>query len=153
MKPNTARATLTILSLALLLSTLAIAVHAQDANTGCSPSILKGAYSVQGQGTVIAQFPGFPAPPFPFAEVAIDFIDGAGNITGEFTANVDGVVVSGTVAGTYTINPDCTGTISLLTNSGIPVNESFLVLRNGGLRLVQTDPFIVITRSMEKMRD
>jgi hypothetical protein len=153
MKRNIARTSLTILSFALLLAGLVLAAHAQNGTTSCSLSTLKGNYSVQGQGTVVAQFPGFPAPPFPFAEVAIDFIDGAGNITGNFTANAGGVLVSGTVAGTYAVNPDCTGTISLLTNSGIPVNESFLVLRNGGLRLVQTDPFVVITRTMEKMRD
>jgi len=66
--------------------------------------------------------------------VAVDSLDGSGNISGKFTVNANGVVVPGTVAGTYTMNPDCTGTITLLTNSGIPVSESFLVLRNGGLR-------------------
>ena len=48
---------------------------------------------------------------------------------------------------------ECTGTISLLTNLGIPVNESFVVLRTGALRLVDIDSYIVITRTMEKMRD
>lgn len=153
MKRNTSRTTLTILSFVLLLASLATTLHAQDAATGCSLSTLKGNYSVQAQGTVIAQFPGLPAPPFPFAEVAIDFIDGAGNITGKFTANAGGVVIPGTVAGTYTVNPDCTGTISLLTDLGIPVNETFLILRNGGLRLVDTDSYVVITRTMEKMHD
>jgi len=151
MKHDIARTTLRVLSFAMLLAGLAPAGRAQS--TSCSLSTLKGTYSVQGQVTVVAQLPGFPAPPFPFAEVAIDFIDGAGNISGNFTANVDGAVISGTVAGTYTVNLDCTGTISLLTNLGIPVNESFLVLRNGGLRLVDTDTYIVITRTMEKMRD
>jgi hypothetical protein len=153
MKRNIARTSLTILSFALLLAGLVSAAHAQNGTTSCSLSTLKGNYSVQGQGMVVAQFPGFPAPPFPFAEVAIDFIDGAGNITGKFTLNADGVVVSGTVKGTYTMNPDCTGTFSLLTDLGFPVNETFLVLKNGGLRLVQTDPFVVVTRTMEKMRD
>ena len=153
MRRNVGRASLLILSLTLLLAGVAQAGHAQDTTTGCSLSTVKGTYSVQGQGTIVAQLPGFPAPPFPFAEVAVDFLDGSGNISGNFTANVNGVVVPGTVAGTYTMNPDCTGTITLLTNSGIPVNESFLLLRNGGLRLVDTDSYIVITRTMEKMRD
>ena len=86
-----------------------------------------------------------------FAEIAIDEIDGAGHITGSFTANVDGVLLLGTVAGSYTVNPDCTGTLSMETSFGFPVDESFVVLRNGGLRLVQTDPFVVVTRTMEKM--
>jgi hypothetical protein len=151
MKGKIGPASLTILSLTLLLASLAPALRAQT--TVCSLSTLKGTYSVQGQGTVVAQVPGFPTPPFPFGEIAIDFLDGAGNISGNFTANVDGAVVSGTVAGTYTMNGDCTGTISLETNSGVPVNESLVVLRNGGLRLVDTDSYIVITRTMEKMRD
>ena len=153
MKRHTARSSSVILLLAMLLAGLAAASRAQDAKTGCSLSTLKGNYSMQAQGTVIAQFPSLPVPPFPFAEVAIDFIDGAGNITGKFTANAGGVVILGTVAGTYTVNPDCTGTISLLTDLGIPVNETFLILRNGGLRLVDTDSYVVITRTMEKMRD
>jgi hypothetical protein len=142
-----------ILSLCVLLVTLSPAAHAQSGKTGCSLSTLKGNYSVQGQGTILVQLPGFPPPPLPFGEIAIDFIDGAGNISGNFTANLDGVVLSGTVAGTYTVNPNCTGTINLVTSLGNPVNESFVVLRNGGLRLVDTDSYIVITRTMEKMRD
>src|SRR5260370_5531207 len=152
MKHDIARTALRVLSFAMLVVGLAEGGRAQT--TGCSLSTLKGTYSVQGQGTIIAQFPGFPAPPFPFAEVASDFIDGTGNIIGKFTFNAGGVVLSGTVAGTYTMNPDCTGTFSLLlTDLGIPVNESFVVLLNGSLRLVETDPFAVITRTMEKMRD
>jgi hypothetical protein len=51
------------------------------------------------------------------------------------------------------VNSDCTGTLSLETSAGFPVHESFVVLRNGGLRLVQTDPFVIVTRTMEKMPD
>jgi hypothetical protein len=151
MNRNIARTTLTLLSLAVLLAGLAPAVHAQDGNTDCSLSTLEGHYSFQAQGTVVGQLPGFPAPPLPFAEVAIDYLDGAGNISGRFTANIDGVVLPGTVAGTYSVNSDCTGTIRMHTNSGIPVNESFVIFDNTRLQLVQTDPYIVITRTMEKM--
>jgi hypothetical protein len=153
MKRNIARPILTIPSFALLLPCLAAAVHAQDEASGCSLSTLKGTYSVQGQGTIVAQLPGFPAPPFPFAELAVDLFDGAGNVSGNATVNIDGVVVQATVAGTYTLRSDCTGTLSLQTSVGLPVNESLVVLRNGGLRLVDTDPYVVVTRTMEKMRN
>jgi hypothetical protein len=116
---------------------LSPAAHAQSGTTTCSLSTLKGNYSVQGEDTIVAQLPGFP-PPLPFGEIAIDFIDGAGNISGSFTANLAGIVLSGSVSGTYTVNPDCTGTISLVTSLGNAVNESFVVLRNGSLRLVDT---------------
>jgi hypothetical protein len=141
-----------VAALTLIATALPVA-HAEDRAATCSVSMLKGTYSVQGQGTIVAQLPNFPAPPFPFAEVAIDYLDGAGNISGKFTANVDGVVVPGTVAGTYTVNADCTGTVTMQTNSGIPVNESFVALGNRSLRLVDTDFYIVITRTMERIGD
>jgi hypothetical protein len=144
---------LTSLYSVLLWVALISAAHAQDNITGCSLSTLKGTYSVQGQGTVVAQLPGFPAPPFPFAEVAVDSFDGAGNVSGEATLNVDGVVLQATVAGTYTVSSDCTGTLSLKTSLWLPVNEYFVVLRDGGLRLVDTDPYVVVSRTMEKMHD
>jgi len=121
MKHDIARTALRVLSFAMLLVGLAEAGRAQT--TGCSLSTLKGTYAVQGQGTIVAQLPGFPVPPFPFAEVALDFLDGAGNISGKFTSNVDGVVIPGTVAGTYTVNSDCTGTISMQTNSWLPLTS------------------------------
>jgi len=62
MKRNIARTTLRVLSFAMLLVCLAPAVHAQGGTTGCTLSTLKGAYSVQGQGTIITQLPGFLAP-------------------------------------------------------------------------------------------
>lgn len=139
----------------LFLSLLAFAsaAQAQNENVGCSLSTVKGNYSVQGQGTVVAQLPGFPAPPFAFAEVALDSFDGAGNVSGNFIASVNGLTIPGTVTGTYTVNHDCTGTIKMQTNSGIPINEYFVVLRTGSLRLVDTDSYIVITRTMERMHD
>lgn len=148
-----AEPTLWSLSVALLLVVLAPVVRAQGNTADCSLSTLKGTYSVQGQGTVVAQLPGFPIPPFPFAEVAVDRFDGTGNVSGQATVNIDGVVVQATVAGTYAVNPDCTGTLSLATSLGLPVNESLVVLRNGCLRLVDTDSYVVVTRTMEKMRN
>jgi hypothetical protein len=142
----------TLAALALIATALS-AAQAQDSTGTCSVRMLKGTYSVEGQGTVVSQLPNFPAPPFPFAEVAIDYLDGAGNISGKFTANVDGVVMPGTVAGTYTLNSDCTGTVTMQTNSGIPINESFVVRGNRSLRLVDTDFYIVITRTMERIGD
>ncbi len=118
----------------------------------CSLSMLKGSYSVQGEGTVVAQVPGWTAPPTPFAEEANYSLDGSGNLSGSFTANADGTVVTGTLMGTYTVNPDCTGTIAS-SGAGLPFNQWFVVLRNGSLRLVQTDSWIVISRTMEKMSD
>jgi hypothetical protein len=82
MKRDIARSSLTIFTFALFLAGLVPAVHADDTSTPCSLATLKGAYSVQGQGILVAQLPGLPPPPLSFAEIAIDVIDGAGHITG-----------------------------------------------------------------------
>jgi hypothetical protein len=118
----------------------------------CSLSTLKGAYSVQGEGTVVGQVPGWPVPPFPLAEVTKYSLDGAGGLAGSFNLTVNGAVLTGTLQGTYTVKPNCTGTITS-SGGGLPFNQWFVVLRDGSLRLVQTDSWIVILRTMKTMPD
>ena len=139
-------------ALTLLAATVPVA-HAEDSIDTCSVSTLKGAYSVQAQGTVVSQLPNFPAPPFPFAEAGIDNLDGAGNLTGKVTLNIDGLAVQANVAGTYAVNSDCTGTLSLTTSLGIPVNESIVVVSKERFIAVDTDLYVVVTRTMERIRD
>lgn len=75
---------------------------------GCSVATLNGSFGDLEQGTVVAQVPGFPQPPFPAALSGIITFDGAGNVSGKYTASFAGAVMSSTAAGTYTVNPDCT---------------------------------------------
>ena len=132
---------------------LAVRTSDPKAKAGsCSLNTLKGNYSVQGLGTVVAQVPGWPAPPFAMAEEARYSLDGAGNLSGKFTANVDGTLVKQTLQGTYTVKPNCTGTIAS-NGGGLPFNQWFVVLLDGRLRLIQTDSWITITRTMERMPD
>jgi len=128
-------------------------VHADEGNPVCSVGTLKGSYAVSGQGTVVAQLPNLPPPPFPFAEVAIATLDGAGSVSGKATLNLNGIAVQGTFNGTYTVKPDCTGSLTLRTSLGIPVNENFVVLGNRAFVEVDTDPYIVITRTVERIGD
>src|SRR5260370_32170410 len=84
-------------------------VHAQDGNPGCSLASLNGRYAIEGQGAVVAQLPGFPAPPAPQGEVAIATVNGAGSFSGSATLNICGLVLTSVpFTGTYTVNPDCT---------------------------------------------
>jgi hypothetical protein len=39
-------------------------------------------------------------------------LDAVGNIKGPVTANLNGGVTNTTISGTYTVNPDCTGTMA-----------------------------------------
>ena len=122
-------------------------VSAAEGTLVCSLSTLKGSYSVRGQGTVVAQLPNLPPPPFQFAEVSIANFDGAGNLSGKAFLNLNGIAAQGTFAGTYVVNSDCTGSLTLQDSLGIPVNESFVVLGNKGIREVDTDRIFVSSES------
>ena len=130
--------TLRIISFAMLLAAIVASVHAQNTVTQpCSLSTLKGYYAMQGQGTII-QYP-IGNPPFPLAEVARDHFDGAGNFMGRFVANGEGTIAEGWLPGTYSVNADCTGTI---TAPGL--TTSFVVLGNGSLRMIDASNWLVI---------
>jgi hypothetical protein len=132
-------------------------IHYMDTDTGivmsgtskkaqerCSLETLKGSYALFGQGTVIGQLPGLPAPPFPVSRNGFASFDGAGNFSGELTASVKGVIVPGvTFTGTYTVESDCT-TSAVITNSlGQVAHESGAISGNAAFRevhLIATDP-------------
>ena len=124
------------------------------ADGGCSVASLNGPYAVQGQGTVVAQIPNLPAPPFPFGEASIAHFNGAGTFFGSATVNFGGVALSVPFTGTYTVNSDCTGNLTVNTNLGLAVREAF-VLIGGGQRLIstETDPFAVVERRAERLGD
>src|SRR5215472_14778903 len=89
----------------------------------CSLVSLRGTYAVHAQGTIVGQLPApFPAPPFPLGEAGIVTFDGNGNHSGKTTVNIDGVVLTPTFNGTYTINSDCTGTITVNSSAGFTLH-------------------------------
>ncbi len=69
--------------------------------------------------------------------------DGLGNISGSFTsfnANAVPTVQTGTFTGTYSVNPNCTGSISTIDDKG-NTSQSAMVLTDGGsnVLVMQTD--------------
>jgi hypothetical protein len=112
-----------------------------DNNKGCSNATLKGAFSDRDTGWI---FPGPNAPPLQFAGVGVDTFDGNGNLTTTSTGSVAGNIMSGTGKGTYTVNPDCTGTYTV-SSLGMTVHASFVIDDSGNeLQIVITDPGTVI---------
>jgi len=124
------------------------------ADGGCSLDSLNGPYATEGQGTVVAQLPGFPTPPFPFGEVVVDHFNGAGSFFGDAKVNAGGVVLDVPVTGTYTVNSDCTGTLTVNTSLGLVLHNAIVVI-GGGQRVIltETDPFAVIQRRSERLGD
>jgi hypothetical protein len=120
----------------LVLAGVASAQTAGTENLWCSNATLSGSYSFQITGQILA-----PAPAAgPVAGVALTVFDGFGNLT-----QVDNVVHNGVVpiedwrpaAGTYTVNPNCTGTFTFTpqpTNpqdAGPALKVHFVVTQDG----------------------
>jgi len=101
------------------------AVHAQS---GCSVATLTGNYGVSWQGFDIL-IAGTHA--VPWAGVGVLSVDGKGNVTITFTSALNGKISTGaTGAGSYTVNPDCTGSLSF--TSGDAAGETANIVIVGG---------------------
>src|ERR1700726_3715861 len=90
------------------LTRTAFAARVDDDDRSCSVSSLRGTYAMQAQGTIVGQIPGFPPPPFPFAEAGIIRFDANRNLSGHSTVNVGGVTFPATFTGSYSVSSDCT---------------------------------------------
>lgn len=99
----------------------------------CSLSSVKGTYAVRTTGFFQAIDPTTGNPVHthassPSASLGIVTSDGAGNIFGEFTASGNGFISAGiTDTGTYTVNPDCTGSATFASGG-----TSYFVIVNRG---------------------
>ena len=92
-------------------------------------SILKGTYAVTFSGTVVQ---GANTTPVPFAGVGVSTFDGAGKTTSIQSADFNGFIVrSQAFSGTYTLKPDCTGTMITTYANGVVGTQDFVVA-NGG---------------------
>ena len=140
--------TIKILCLVLVASAGGTLASAQQPEEGCSNSSLSGAYAFQINGSI----PGTLA----IAGIARVVFDGQGNFTqtGSSQINVVGhppvVSLDQVGTGTYTVNPDCTGTEIL--NVGGQIHTSRFVLANHGRKVLDmnVDPGVVLTGVGEK---
>ncbi len=106
------------------------------AQGGCSISTFKGAYGLAING--FFYFPDGSQGVYSSAGVAV--ADGAGGIAGTDTVNVDGTPSRGRqFTGTYTMNSDCTGSMSLKDAKVAAIANLDLVLTNGGKNVALVD--------------
>lgn len=77
----------------------------------CGNETLMGKYAVISNGFAAPP----PAAPLPFGSVSLMTLDGNGSLTNKVTRSNNGNISRGTDTGTYTINADCTGTITIAT--------------------------------------
>jgi len=143
MKPSNATKTFTIAALTAL--ALGIAPAAKAADKGCSNLSLTGTFAYTTVGSIVAA----PLPPIigPFAEVGTVTFDGRGGLTYVLADSVNGNVGPGTATGTYTVNPDCTGTFTQVTP--MFTSHYFFVISDSGseFQAICQDPGAVVTRT------
>jgi len=127
----------------LPLIALLIPLHAQTQVGGgtCATSTLNGIYFYLLGGSVISG-----GQVLPYAELGELTADGQGGVTGQSQASLSGSQSSHSLRGTYSVQGNCSGNLSLIVDSQPAQSVSFSIL-NGGLGAVvafsQPDEVIV----------
>jgi len=122
---------------------LALVPRAKALDFGCSNASLRGTFAY----TVTGSFVAAPAPIGPSSEVGVQTFDGNGNTTANGMSNSSGKTNTAAETGTYTVNPDCSGTFMLQVAPGITSHFFFVIANNGDVyQAVCLDSVGVFTR-------
>ena len=125
------------------------AVHAQGG--GCSLATLNGSYGFTSSGFTTPDH-SIKGAEVPFAVVGGGNFDGAGNFSVNYTLAIRGVSSPGlTTSGTYTVNPDCTGTATFTAGAAAGTTENMVIV-SGGAEVFQiiTSPSFTGTFDVKK---
>lgn len=117
---------------------IGLKVEAQE-HRECSVASLHGGFGFTSSGTLNA----LPPPSGgPFGEIGRQTFDGEGNTDGTATLTANGNLRRVTWQGTYAVNPDCTGSMTLSVSPlGATVNLDFVIDDDGAeLRAIATGP-------------
>ncbi len=122
---------------------MGIAPKVQANDKECSNATLKGTFAFTSTGFITAP----PAQAGPFAIVGTQTIDGNGATTATATVSQNGNILPVTIAGTYTVNTDCTGTFTLQISPVDITTHLFFVVDDKGteFQAIQTDPGVAVT--------
>jgi hypothetical protein len=134
--------TLTVTAITALALGIASTAYADD--KGCTNATMRGTFAYTSSGSIASP----PEIAGPFAEVGTQSFDGQGNTTAAVTLSQDGNILPVTVTGTYSVNSDCTGTMTLqVAPIDVTVDVFFVIDDSGnGFQAIETDAGLVITR-------
>ena len=126
---NVRRSSVCALAVAAFVAT---PVLAQSNSPACNKELIRGNYGFTIQGTKL----GGLGPTGAQVGVAMTEFDGKGNFTQIDTVTIDGKVVADfshtPASGTYTVNANCTGTLTIdFTDGRPPVTTAFVVVLGG----------------------
>jgi hypothetical protein len=121
---------------------LGLAPMARAERKECSVASLEGSFVRKDTGFVTAP----AAIAGPLAGVSLVTFDGNGALTSAGFSSLNGNVSESTATGTYTVNPDCTGTYTTLSSTGRTGNAFFVIVDNGNeIHILPTNPGASIT--------
>jgi hypothetical protein len=138
--------------ISLLLLTFALAASATlTAHAGCTNATIQGTYAFTIHGTILNP----DGSTLLIDGLARTTFDGKGNLT-----QLDAVAVNGNVApgwasntGTYSVNPDCTGTFTVTNGNQPSVHLQMIVAQSGNtIHDMVTDPGFATTAEAERVR-
>jgi hypothetical protein len=112
---------------------------------GCSVATLQGEYVWTGRAD---RAPDAPETNFPRVFVGVMTFDGTGSVSATFTSSMGGVISRGVSSGGYTLEFDCTGTMTFEA-SGTHWDMVLTTDGNEG-QLIRTDDETIATRSFKR---
>lgn len=152
-----------LIALVVFLRASVVEVRAQDpvpgvtmgdtSSGGCSLATLLGTYGFFEQGTYVGQIGPFPPGPFPVAIVGSVTYDGTGNLSGAYTGNFGGFILSAPFKGTYTVSPDCTYSDEFAPGPGLLLHTAGTISGRGmfqEIHYIGTDTGIVMSGTSKK---
>ena len=115
---------------------LGVAPTARAGEKGCSNATLTGTFAYTNTGFFTAAAAP-PAQAGPAASVGVETFDGNGGTTATAWVSVNGNISQVTIKGTYSVNPDCTGTLTLFPSIvsppiTVPPRQVFFVIDDNG---------------------
>ena len=124
--------TVAVIACGLLVAASAARAGDQDSRP-CTNRILQGDYGYAADGVLIGT-PGLPSEA-QFRSIGVIHFDGKGHLTWVEHTVINGTLVvpdGAQASGTYTINPDCSGTTVVNTpNSPVPLNQHIVIVKRG----------------------
>ena len=146
-----------VISLVVLFAFNALAESRTDAakarpspSVPCSAATLKGSFIYAQDGFTVAGAEASQRTPF--AQSGREYYDGFGNVSGVYTASLNGKIVRGRYAGTYIVGADCVATIVFTDNLGQTFHyDAFLADGGEEFSFIQTDNGVV-SASFERRR-
>ncbi|MFN2452611.1 MAG: hypothetical protein ABR577_00135 [Pyrinomonadaceae bacterium] len=120
----------------------------------CGLHTLRGGYGLKATGTFFLVPPtptSPPSNPVLLATVGRLVFDGSGNFTGTDSTSFGGAISQNATTGTYTVEPDCTGTLNVTFANGFTAAGSIVVVDEGKeIFYIETVPGTVVTGTMKR---